>query len=644
MPVLLRPPAHQLDTGPTTLVDFGIGLATDAAFNGEFRAWAESRRPWRERIADAREWLGRYENDLVLLCDDPSFWAGPPSEETGFFSGRAADVTRLLVEQAHCRRIVAGRIPDTLAADGVVDLTPDAPDREWLLQSDAWGAIADAAMSLEETGVPLEQLTALELRLAVALAALRGPLVAANAIRETRRSIAGRLWAVVSEDASLTRLKRTWLRLSFVRRPFEGVLLDALKLDDLTRRDYAVVRHSLVFGSEGHYRIHEIVRSQARTWLREQPRDSRRQVERNASALLANHYLARFEATSVAGEARAVSDSMEAFYFVTLTGDSGLRERVTPYFTEQLDALGWSLSYVHRRYDDATEAFREAIKWDDADDYAHHYVAFNLDRQGKAPAEVERHYSRALELNPDNSWWHARLVAFLVCRGRISDARSRWDEAQVVLGVAERHSDRFLFETLHLWVADALLDRAELAFAREVLDEVPEWARRADVLPAYPRLRRRLAALTQAGGIGALVPANRLTSRWWEEGPELLQERLGEDADSRRVEWLAGRVEGVDQEGVHLRVAQIESHQTQAPTVGRLSVDLETFRRLCRDDERALDLEPGRHVEIGVYASRVRPQLGTTTVIRIHRKRIADWAEEPVFDSARYLRHMISTS
>lgn len=643
IPILLRPPARQLDTGPATLVDFGVSIAPHVHADGGFQEWAESREPWRRRLSDARDWLETHEENLILLCDDPTFWAGPASEETGFFSGRAADVTRLLMEQARCRRVVAGRIPESLTADETVELTPDWPDREWLLDKGAWGELADAASDLEGTGAPLEHLTALELRLAVALAALRDPLTAASALgeRNGQRSLATKLWQIVASDAHLEKLKRGWLRLSFVRRPFEATLLDSLRLNELSRRDNAVVRRCLVFGDEHECRLHEVVRAQARAWLREQPSASRRAVERHAGSMLANYYLERFVAKAARGEARAVTDSMEAFSFVTLADEPALRERVTPYFTEQLDALGWSLSYVHRRFDAAATTFREAISWDSEDDYAHHYLAFNLDRQGRAPAEVERHYERALEINPDNSWWHARYIAFLAHRGRIADARQRWEEAQLALGIAERHSDRFLFETLHLWVIEALLDRAELSFAREVLDEIPEWARRPDILPAYPRLRRRHTALSQAAGIGALVPAHRLTSRWWEEGPELLQDRLGEDSDSHRVQWLAARVDAVDQEGVHLRAAQIDRKQTGPPSVGRIVVEPETFRRLCRDEERARELEPGSHAEIGVYASRSRPNAGATTVIRLHRPRPADWGAEPVFDSARYLRHVV---
>ena len=644
IPVLLRPPTRQLDTGPASLVDFGVGLSPYLDLAGGFQGWAESQQPWTERLADARGWLAQHEPNLVLLCDDPTFWGGSSAEETGFFASRAEDVTRLLLEQGRCRRVIAGRMPTSLAADCIVDLTPDAPERGWLLDAGSWGELAGAARELEETGAPLEHLTALELRLSVALAALISSTHAASVITDPQRNrrIATELWEVVARD--FERLKRAWLRLSFVRRPFTSDLLEALRLDELNRRDDSIVRSCLIFGEEAEYRLHEVVRTQARRWLRDQPYGSRRQVERHASTNLAHYYIGHFSELAKAGEAAAVPQAMEAFYFVTLTGDPQLRERVSPYFAEQLDALGWHLSYVHRRYDDATAAFRSALAWDEEDDYAHHYLAFNLDRQGKSPADVERHYERAVRINPDNSWWHARFIAFLVYRGRMADARSRWDEAQIALGVAERSADRFLLEALHLWVAEALLDRAELGFAREVLDEVPDWARSSDVLAAYPMLRRRLEALTQAAGAGALVPAHRLRSRWWEEGPELLQDRIGEDSDYYRVEWLAARIEAVDQEGVHLRAAQIERTQPEVPTIGRLVVDSDTFLRLCRDDVRVEELEPGDHAEIGVYASRSKPEARATTIIRLHRDRPAIWGDEPVFDSARYLRRVLPTS
>ena len=137
------------------------------------------------------------------------------------------------------------------------------------------------------------------------------------------------------------------------------------------------------------------------------------------------------------------------------------------------------------------------------------------------------------------------------------------------------------------------------------------------------------------------MPAHRLTTRWWEEGPELLQDRLGEDHDLHRVRWLAARVEGIDQDGVHLRAAQIDRKQAEPPTVGRVVVDMETFRRLSRDEERVRDLQPGMHCEIGVYASQSRPDAGTTTLIRVLRPRAAEWSVQSVFESARYLRRVV---
>lgn len=641
IPVLLAPPPRQLDTGPAALVDFGVGLSARAQLNGGLHKWVQERATWRDRLSDVRAWIAEHEDRVVLLCDEPTRWSDAP-EETAFFAARTFDATRVLLEQTRCRRVIAGHVPRSLKRDHSFRLAPARMDRAWLEDEDAWGALAPAAAQVANAEVTIEELTPLEVRLLVALAALRGDRALPSSVNaSSRRELPARLWDVVAKDPGLRRLKRMWLRLSFVRREFSSDLLDALSLNELSRRDAAVVKSSLVFGDESRLRLHEVLRSQARTWHREQLPQSREQVERHTGRALGAYYIERFAGAAVAHDASAVVDSMEAFHFVAFAADPELSSQVTPYFTEQLDALGWRLSYVYRQYDAAATVFQQAFEWDDEDDYAHHYFAFNLDRRGRSPRVVDAHYRRALELSPGNSWWHARYIAFLATRGRIGDAHIQWEEAQVSLGVAERASDRFLFETLHLWVADALLDRAELAFAREVLDEVPAWARSGEVLPAYPRLRRRLTALQQAAEGRALVPARRLVEQWWKRGPELLQERLGEGGGERLVRWLAARVEALDQDGVHLRAAPANNQDDSPPAVGEMIIDTETFLRLCRDPARAKRMEPGWHAEIGVYASEQKGD-ANRTVIRLLEPEVAEWADESPLPSSRYLRTTLS--
>src|SRR5215211_7203776 len=285
VPVLLTPPQRQLDTGPVALIDFGAEVSALGASRESFMSWASSRRPWRERLGDAKRWLEEHEDRLVLLCDDPTFWSGGLSEETGFFSGRASDVSRLLVEQARCRRVIAGRIPESVSADRIVTLIPDAPAREWLLETDAWGELAPAARALEETGAPLEGLTALELRLAVGLAAISDARETATVLLDDRHrsKVGSTLWRHVASEQGLARLKRAWLRLSFVRRRFSADLLDELRVKELSKRDAAIVRNCLLFGEDDNLRLHEVVRTQARSWLSDQPPSRRRGVERNAA-------------------------------------------------------------------------------------------------------------------------------------------------------------------------------------------------------------------------------------------------------------------------------------------------------------------------------------------------------------------------
>jgi tetratricopeptide (TPR) repeat protein len=329
---------------------------------------------------------------------------------------------------------------------------------------------------------------------------------------------------------------------------------------------------------------------------------------------------------------------MEAFFFASGTGDQSLLARVRPHFSEQLDALGWTLSYEHKQFDAAAEVFAQALRWNADDDYAHHYRAYNLDRLGVQRSQVEEHYATAVELNPEHVWWHSRLISFLVTQGRVDEARQRWDDAEYALGIADGEGDAFLYETLHGWVMSTLLHRGELAFAREVLDDVPDWAR--SEAAGFGSLERRLEALYQAHELGAFVPAQRLKPKWWTEGPSLLQDRLGDDR--RLIRWLAGRVERVDQDGVTLRAAEVAPGQRAAPRVAWTTIDLDEFDAMCRDAEPARSLLEGRHVEIGVYAGGPNArELGPETLIRVHALRDWDDLEAPRMDSARYLRRQL---
>lgn len=347
--------------------------------------------------------------------------------------------------------------------------------------------------------------------------------------------------ATVKSRRDLKPLWALWNVVSLARRPFTADLLEELQPKNLDPLLRDVLRYCLLFGDRT-LRLHEILKVPPNRWRADLPDARRRDLVSTAMRQLFTYHAGRFEKLKQEDDASAIIESMEAFFFATGTGDEALLASMSPHFAEQLDALGWTLSYEHRKYSAAAEVFAQAIQWDECDDYAHHYRAFNLDRLGGDRSVVEDHYATAVALNPEHVWWHSRFICFLVIQGRIDDAQQRWNEAQYALGIADGEADTFLYETLHGWTISTLLHRGEISFARKILEDVPDWAR--SEAAGFGSLERRLEALQEAQSLGAFVPAQRLRARWWADGPSLLQDRLG---DGRKlIRWLAGRVETVD--------------------------------------------------------------------------------------------------
>jgi hypothetical protein len=324
---------------------------------------------------------------------------------------------------------------------------------------------------------------------------------------------------------------------------------------------------------------------------------------------LAEHYDAATDARDAEGSSDALLTLMEASYYAATAARRDIIER-RGCFVEQLDLLGKMLSLEQRDYLAAVEVFERSLQLDPENDYAAHYVGFNLDRLGIDPVRAEASYRRAVALNDKHAWWRSRLISFLAERGHLTQARREWDDALDDVLAPDGTSDVFLYETLHGWVAATLLRIGELGFAHAVLSDVPEI-----VLEESPMLREllsRLRAFEIADAEGAYVPATHLREGWW-RSPILLQRRIGTDDRLLLRRWLAGRIEALDDEFVELRVADLRVDES--PRYGRTRVTVTDFDSWTRD-AAAVDLAPGRFVEIGLYSA--DDGSDATRLLRVH--------------------------
>jgi tetratricopeptide (TPR) repeat protein len=610
-PILVAPPAHNLDTGPAALADLAVGLSGHGLLNGHLDQWREGGTSWSERLELVRRCVAEH-SEVVLLCDEPTSW-GANRGGDDFFARRSFDAS-FFICALPCRRVVAGHLPVPAAPIERIKLTPSATEASWL-REEGWGSLQAAASEVADSVVLDERLTALQIRLLVAATSLTSlETVSQWVLSEgSPRAIVSHFAALVAGEKRHRRLWDAWLQLSLTRRAFDPQMLSAIIPQNLSDLERDIITHCLLFG-ETELRLHDLLRGHAAKWRTERRANpALKKLLASTNRKLFELHQQRFDAFLAEHDARALTESMEAFHFASATGDLSLIGSVKPIFVEQLDALGWSLSYEHHNYGDAAKAFEQALVWDDEDDYAHHYLAYNLDRLGTRTDDVEGHFRRAVELNGDHPWWRARLITFLTLRGRVQEAMSEWEDALLALGVDEGDASAQLYDDLHIWVAGALLDAGEPRLAREVLDGVPPWAH--SQLELYGALDQRTNALLEIGDGGPVVPAWRLRPGWWQDGPERLQYRLG--SDKQLVRWLAARVEGMNQNGISIRGAVLEQGQQGDPAIAWSEIDPESFNAMCRDDVSARELRTGTFLEVGIYAVPGKQAKHAETIIRV---------------------------
>ncbi|MFZ5478966.1 MAG: tetratricopeptide repeat protein [Myxococcota bacterium] len=633
VPIVVDPPRRALDAGPAALLQVASTLHDRGIVNGEFEGVVLARdRAWKDKLEVFRRWLHDDEvcRRVVLLCDEPLAWA-TGDEADAHFSSRTWSVVNVILDEARARTVVAGKLREGRTPTSATRLEGTAPARGWLDDATSWDELGHSVGALRRAlGSTLAKLTPLEVRLLVACAAVGSVEWVRGWFTESasRREIVRRLAEVLESDARWSPLRRAWAAIALVRQPFPEALLVTLRARKLPAVQRAILKHCLLFEQDRSLVLHEILRAHARQsahWLG--PEDTRR-THRD----LAQAYAKQFVGVEGGPLRERLAAEMEAFHHATEAQDAELATSLGPFFVEQLDGLGRALSRDARDHAGAVRVFERALAWDPEDDYAHHYLAFNLDVQAIEPGLVELHYQRAIEIEPKHAWWHSRYIRFLVARGRVRDAHLAWDRALDALELPDPGARPSLYEDLHVKVARLLLHFGQTAFAREVLGGIPADLRTRE--PTVAALTQRLEALEEAERTGAFVPGYLLRPRWWERGPFLLPPEV--EGAGKRVRWLAARLDEVDGERLHLRVAEGPGRGERNLRVSKLEVDFDTFTRwgYCEPFKR---LVPGTFLEIGVY---VAPRREPVMHVRVHPRQ--PWTDERLprsdADPDRYAR------
>lgn len=156
---------------------------------------------------------------------------------------------------------------------------------------------------------------------------------------------------------------------------------------------------------------------------------------------------------------------------------------------------GRFLSMEMRDFSGAAEVYRRCVEKFPADDYAHHYLAWNLERGQREWSEVRTHYAEAVQHNPTNPWWNSRLVCALIRQRRYPEAEASWREALDRVDPDGTATVRSPWLACHFywWVAEAWADAGAWRQGMLVAQAVPQRVReRAKEERSFDDLEQRL--------------------------------------------------------------------------------------------------------------------------------------------------------
>jgi tetratricopeptide (TPR) repeat protein len=603
-PVIVAAPTQAYDSAHAALIDLAEGLTLRTSLLEKVKDPEVS---WSSKVQIIRRELGR-EGGVVLLLDEPRKWA--PSES--YFSSFVYDVYNLVFDGAGFVSVTAGPAPIHVQRTYDFHLDPASDPDIVLAGIDSTALTVARDFVAQRFGERLQQISPLQIRLLVAMAALDESLVSGvdASAAEHRAALVADLADLADQTAP--DLRDLWLQLAAVREPFDEELLGLLGVRELVPRDAAIVSQCLLFPRHHGLVLHESLRS------------IRRQIEHDRTSVharLASYYRHRFTDPKSDNNVR-LRDSIEAFHHASSAGIADL-EKFKPFFVDQLNILGYHLSYNEHDLARAADVFKLALDWDPTNPYAAHYRAYNLDRQadnpdaGVDPNEVEQLYRLAVGTNPLHPWFRARLITFLLAQARIDDAWTAWLDANEAFGP---DADEKVYFGLHLHVARTLLYRGELRHTETLLRTLPPEVAGA---PHFQAIRDRLWALREAQAHGSYVPAIYLKPGWYRHPNRLRSTGL--------KRWLAARVATVAEDVVELDVADITPGLS--PDYGSVELQLETLRAWWKESADISSLAPGQFLEIGFYG--IEGEQGEA--VRLPRYRWEDLTL-PDEDPDRYLR------
>lgn len=609
-PIFLPVEQSEFDSGANLLARLYDGISHNQSGSLSPDAIRSPRVAWHEKFTLLKHHFDSHADKYVFLCDEPLNWPKLDRSWNDVETVKARRIADWIFGGTNCRRIVSGRIPETVTRRVIVRTRqlPDAHD--FLRDSGQWSAAADLAKSvasnLSDHG---EYRSVMEVRMAIAFAWLFSPEIAADELRGGAivpglvKSFLDKLESAASETSRYQMFCQALLRMTFGRTRWSDEILEST-CPKLSTLDRAVLKNSLCEEWEdGRFLLHPFVRYEVLERSQDRTRPSRASLwqidasdESGVHRALLDDISSQSVSDSLAGDLEYLN------HWALCEGNQLSTDNERIHFVDQLHEIGAALSYRYSKYEKAIEVYRLALGFDAEDARSHHYLAFNLDWIAEKPEEVEKHYQKAIENNSQHPWYHSRWISYLVTRGQNQKALAAWREANEDLSLSEDSPD-WMFLSLHRWIARWMLHWGELGMAEDVLNSIKSDLRHES---SIARLFGLLKSLRLAEEGIAVFPLSVDPAHWWDQGGHTgLDLELG----SERLDWRPARIDSVGDDVVELSVGYRNSESQIGFVVREKQFSTQEIAA-CGTNFEIKDIAEGRFIELGYYGASGLKRIG----------------------------------
>ena len=585
-PILVAPQPAQIDTAAVALLQIAQGLGEHDLLGDRISDIKNPSISFKEKVGFVSEALNRNWKDVVLLCDEPNEWAMRSNGNPLFYDSTNDDtllLAKAIGDKINCSRVIAERYWDGETTSISYHQLQNLNDTDSLKAATHF---QDELGQLLSRNPKLKDRSFLHLR-------LLGALKAAGADPpeqefEKDSYLVNYFVQFFVQNEFTDSLISVASKLALINGSIEEDLLNdvGFGIESLSGLESRLVRQAFLSKiSNNLYVMHPLIRyavEEANILTSEERVQTHGNIAKWQGARLVelreqNRVALEVEYRGYSQSARAGLASIEGF---------------SHYFVSQLHVWGRTLSRDLQRYAQAADVFRQAVKEDPKDDYGHHYIAYNQDVLAIEEESTERHYRKAVEWNHEHPWYWSRWINFLITTGRMDEAKREWSLAGDALLVSE-NCDNAVFSHLHFWVAHLLLHRAQLDFAEQILNEVPEAIRKTE--SRFIELDRLLDGLRIARDERAVFPAYIAPSDYWTEYPHLRQPFVWKGLVL--TEFCSARVEAIDDELVSLVAGKKSDNDVR---YGAVELARSQFDAALETSNQG-DFWAGRFVELCFY-------------------------------------------